>query len=433
MEKEMNAPSPTAPASYNIFFSNKAGDEAITRKIIDLFHRHTDNVQCFTSEDIEKGKNWRDEIAQHLKLSSLLVLIFTDPEEDWGWALYETGFFDALSQIPDAKQARRIYCLYNESNTPPSPIANLRTIVAEPEDVSRWLRELFEYTKQTNTAFINDIPEIADQICRLFPRKQRNSFLVPSLTIFLEDAISPSRDSVLSSKIKSNNYTLRLLNLREGQWTLKDVEQAQSDRLWFNELIDNVVTLANNTLRTLPVKHALHTADGDYIPTINWLRQRDAQLTLSVELVELPKEGGAFFGRPIPSNRWPQIFVAMPFLKEMNPIYEDQITNVVVNKIKKTVGRADNFYTDHEIMKDVWSAIYFCEAVIADCTGRNPNVFYEIGIAHTLGKKTILIAQKIDDIPFDVRHIRNIIYENTARGAKELERILEDILCNLIE
>ena len=79
-------------------------------------------------------------------------------------------------------------------------------------------------------------------------------------------------------------------------------------------------------------------------------------------------------------------------------------------------------------MKDVWSAIYYSEAVIADCTGRNPNVFYEIGIAHTLGRKTVLIAQQIDDIPFDVRHIRSIIYEYTPRGVREFEKKLEDTL-----
>jgi hypothetical protein len=79
-------------------------------------------------------------------------------------------------------------------------------------------------------------------------------------------------------------------------------------------------------------------------------------------------------------------------------------------------------------MKDVWSAIYYSEVVIADCTGRNPNVFYEIGIAHTLGKETVLIAQQIDDIPFDVRHIRSIVYEYTPRGVREFEKKLEETL-----
>jgi hypothetical protein len=41
-------------------------------------------------------------------------------------------------------------------------------------------------------------------------------------------------------------------------------------------------------------------------------------------------------------------------------------------------------------MWDVWNSIYSSSIIIADCTGRNPNVFYELGIAHTLGKPVIL-------------------------------------------
>jgi hypothetical protein len=87
--------------------------------------------------------------------------VFTDPNEDWGWCLYETGFFDALSQIPDSKSTRRIYCLHNASTTPPSPIADLQTVPATNKDVAQWLSELFTYTRQTKPAFWKDIPELA--------------------------------------------------------------------------------------------------------------------------------------------------------------------------------------------------------------------------------------------------------------------------------
>jgi hypothetical protein len=54
--------------------------------------------------------------------------------------------------------------------------------------------------------------------------------------------------------------------------------------------------------------------------------------------------------------------------------------------------------------------------LIADCTGRNPNVCYEIGVAHTLGRTVILITQSKDDVPFDLQSIRYILYENAPRG-----------------
>ncbi len=84
--------------AHRIFFSHRHRDEPVTKEIISILHRHTENVRCFISEHIERGAKWRSAIAEQLKLSGFLVLVFTDPEEDWGWCLYETGFFDALSQ-----------------------------------------------------------------------------------------------------------------------------------------------------------------------------------------------------------------------------------------------------------------------------------------------------------------------------------------------
>ena len=62
------------------------------------------------------------------------------------------------------------------------------------------------------------------------------------------------------------------------------------------------------------------------------------------------------------------------------------------------------------IIKDIWASIYRAKIIIADCTGKNPNVFYEIGVAHAIGKSVILITQNESDIPFDLRHLRYLIY-----------------------
>jgi len=113
----------------------------------------------------------------------------------------------------------------------------------------------------------------------------------------------------------------------------------------------------------------------------------------------------------------------MPFLKELKPVYDDHIRSTI-QKMNLTVSRGDDFFTAKSVMSDIWNAINSCRIVIADCTGRNPNVFYEIGIAHTLGKPVILISQNKDDIPFDVQSIRYILYEFTPRGMSEFERKL---------
>jgi hypothetical protein len=117
----------------------------------------------------------------------------------------------------------------------------------------------------------------------------------------------------------------------------------------------------------------------------------------------------------------------MPFLDDLKPVWEDHIKNVA-KSLGLSVVRADDFFTAHSIMSDVWNAICSTRAIIADCTGRNPNVFYEIGIAHTIGKPVVLIAQNSDDVPFDLRHLRYILYEYTPRGMQQLEQKLAQTL-----
>jgi hypothetical protein len=62
--------------------------------------------------------------------------------------------------------------------------------------------------------------------------------------------------------------------------------------------------------------------------------------------------------------------------------------------------------------------------VVCDCTGRNPNVFYEAGIAHTLGREVILITQADQNVPFDPRHLRYVRYLNNREGRAALTAAL---------
>ncbi len=137
------------------------------------------------------------------------------------------------------------------------------------------------------------------------------------------------------------------------------------------------------------------------------------------------------FGAPNKHQRWPELFMLMPFVPEMKPIFDDHVKKVA-SEFGLTSARADDFFTGESIMQDVWSAIYHAKVVVADCTSRNPNVFYEIGIAHTLGRESILISQSINDIPFDLRHLRILIYKHTPRGMAEMEKDLRFALTSLI-
>lgn len=90
--------------------------------------------------------------------------------------------------------------------------------------------------------------------------------------------------------------------------------------------------------------------------------------------------------------------------------------------------RADDFWLHAHIMQDIIELICTSQVVICDLSGKNPNVFYEVGIAHTLGKEVILITQSMDDVPFDLRSLRCITYLNNQEGC---DKLAADILARL--
>lgn len=114
------------------------------------------------------------------------------------------------------------------------------------------------------------------------------------------------------------------------------------------------------------------------------------------------------------------VFVIMPFQKEFNYLYENYIKKAC-KCAKVSCIRADDLYASRPIMQDIWSLIYNSKVIIADCTNKNPNVMYELGIAHAIGKDVILITQNIDDIPFDLRHLRHLHYEYTPHSIEKFE------------
>jgi hypothetical protein len=90
--------------------------------------------------------------------------------------------------------------------------------------------------------------------------------------------------------------------------------------------------------------------------------------------------------------------------------------------------RADKTERSGEIITHIIDQLVTADIVIADLSGQNPNVFYELGVRHAVHNNTILIAQNIKDIPFDLRHLRTIQYNYDPEGML----IFRDRLINAI-
>lgn len=120
----------------------------------------------------------------------------------------------------------------------------------------------------------------------------------------------------------------------------------------------------------------------------------------------------------------------MPFHPDFNDVYGSIESAAQANDL--LCRRADNIWESPLVMQDVVSLIDRSKIIVCDCSGRNPNVFYEIGIAHTLGREVILITQSEVDIPFDLRHLRHLQYHNNEQGRGELQQSLAQRFSDII-
>lgn len=135
------------------------------------------------------------------------------------------------------------------------------------------------------------------------------------------------------------------------------------------------------------------------------------------------------------------VFCILPFDDDRLEIFTDIIRKELEDDFDLKVIRADDIFSNQDIMEDIWT--YICKArfIIADISLKNPNVFYELGICHTVGKEVITICDEYSlendyngKLPFDISSRRTIFYKNSGAGpqkmTEELKKHVEVILDN---
>jgi len=123
-------------------------------------------------------------------------------------------------------------------------------------------------------------------------------------------------------------------------------------------------------------------------------------------------------------------FVMQPFATPLGTYY-DKIYKPAIEKAGLKPVRADNdIFGTGKIIDQVWRGISEAKVLVAELTDRNPNVFYELGLAHALNKPVVLISSNENDVPFDLQHIRVIYYDTTDPfwGSKLLDKVAENVI-----
>lgn len=135
-------------------------------------------------------------------------------------------------------------------------------------------------------------------------------------------------------------------------------------------------------------------------------------------------------GKKVKLSATDSCFVMQPFAPPLGDYYE-KIFKPAIEKAGLNPVRADaDIFGTGKIIDQVWRGIIEAKVLVAELTTRNPNVFYELGLAHALEKPVVLVSANENDVPFDLHHIRVIYYDVTDPfwGNKLIDKVAENIL-----
>jgi hypothetical protein len=139
--------------------------------------------------------------------------------------------------------------------------------------------------------------------------------------------------------------------------------------------------------------------------------------------------GGKAGGAKVEVEAGATCFVMQPFAGTLGGYY-DSIFKPAIEQANLNPVRADaEIFGTGKIMDQIWRGIRAAKVLVAELTSKNPNVFYELGLAHALEKPVILISSNQEDVPFDLRHIRVILYDQADPfwGPKLIDKIADNI------
>lgn len=122
-------------------------------------------------------------------------------------------------------------------------------------------------------------------------------------------------------------------------------------------------------------------------------------------------------------------FVMQPFQGALGTYYESIFKPAIEQTGLQPVRADADIFGTGKIIDQIWRGINAADVLVAELTSKNPNVFYELGIAHALRKPVVLVSSNEDDVPFDLRHIRVILYDQTDPfwGQKLIDKIADNI------
>jgi hypothetical protein len=236
-----------------------------------------------------------------------------------------------------------------------------------------------------------------------------------------KDRIDGMREAVLQAPVIGDFYKrYRGENLPDREFLVNTAVDS------FNVPKDKVEEFINVFLQTLKDAELLEDLGGEKIRVLDATSPSEIGSGVGEEQIKKLSKG-------VTVQPTDTCFVMMPFADPLGGYYAT-VYQPAIEKAKLKAVRADaEIFGTGKIIDQIWGGIHSARVLVAELTGRNPNVLYELGLAHALRKPVVLVSSNLEDVPFDVRHVRVIYYDvrDPFWGTKLIEKVAENILSAL--
>ncbi len=241
----------------SVFVSHEHHDKDIAGEVKTILSDVSPRLKIFVSEkDINPGDEWGKKIKTVLSQSNILLLLFTDPGNDWDWCLYEAGLFNGLqTEIP-----RRMIVLFTPGNTPPKQLKHLQAVEGEEAQMVSFFEKFIRETTLTriepalHAEMSQDaIEAIAKRVSALFvPTEFTADYPARRFQIQVPFGAEPTRDGLFgNATVTGTGRTWEIFGKDGGTWDWSELERKAGElgtTRWLRELEESLVSVAKGDL-----------------------------------------------------------------------------------------------------------------------------------------------------------------------------------------
>jgi hypothetical protein len=300
-------------STLNIFLSCPVEDVVAARKIgtqLDVLGRG--RLKIFVSDYIPFGEEYRPRVLQELALADRLILMYTDPYQDWDSCLYESGFFDGRA-FPNSKM--RLVVLHDTD--PPTPLNGFNPVKvsrAEREPLQKFIKEIFCEPIRVGLEPIN--PKVMDEdysairglledaiIEAILGGQQKHEDFGTEIRIDVpENTLRDAKDDKVPDKAQvfGDSESFKLFDLRankEGypwkEFAVAMDKMSDNTEDWVGSLANMMKRIAFSTARLdspgLPLYRSRLAGANVYRPSIRSFRNKKGTLSFKVLFSDLPE------------------------------------------------------------------------------------------------------------------------------------------------